>query len=175
MLLLVCVFSVLRLMDCVDFLSLEDTKELLLWWFPIVFSCLACLGSPGCSFLALISIDTPGHLSPIRPGGAVLGRVLLVRLVPLFRLGRRNVTIVPVSTCDSRILNITILLREINPIYPLPVQITFPVLTSLHVGYILGPNLSFLDLLLGGKDRQQVLRNPLLQILLERLQGSRVE
>jgi hypothetical protein len=87
-------------MDCVDFDSLKDTKELLLGWLWI--GC-PCLGSPGCSFLALISIDTPGHLSPIRPSGAVLGRVLLVRLVPLFRLGRRNVTIVPASTCDSRI------------------------------------------------------------------------
>jgi hypothetical protein len=55
------------------------------------------------------------------------------------------------------------------------VQIAFPVLTSLHVGDILGSNLSILDLLLGVKDRQQVLRFPLRLILLERLQGSRLE
>jgi hypothetical protein len=140
----------------VDFDSLKDTKKLLLGWLWIGCSCL------GCSCLALISIDTSRHLSPIRPGGAVPGRVLLVRLVPRFRLGRRNVTIVPVSACDSRIYNIAILFCEINNIYQLPVQSVFPVLTSLHVGYILGSNISSLDLLLGGKDRQQVLRNPLL-------------
>jgi hypothetical protein len=87
-------------MDCVDFDSLEgDTKE------DLLLGCLwigYTIGSPGRSFPALISIDAPGHLSPIRPGGAVLGRVTLVRRVPLFRHGSRDVTIVPFSTCDSR-------------------------------------------------------------------------